>query len=176
MLGRTLQAHRLISVPSGKQAQSPAAIGWWLNSADSPPRAPFGQRKMLRTTSMTETACFRGSAIVALRCDSGDAPPGPGKNREAKAPRPGWPVQRLRRPLAAFPKTSALPFWPVTAAPFCRGQDRLPRLHAARESYRLARLAGKFGPEVSLHDLRIVSPRAEARRKQKLLRRIFAEP
>ena len=26
--------------------------------------------------------------MVALRRDSGDAPPGPGKNREAKAPRP----------------------------------------------------------------------------------------
>jgi hypothetical protein len=36
---------------------------------------------------MTETACFGGSAMVALRRD-GDAPPGPGKNREAKAPRP----------------------------------------------------------------------------------------
>src|SRR6516225_3633984 len=85
MLGRAL---RRTSEPSGKRAQSPAAIGWWLNSAHSPPRAPFGQRKMLRTTSMTETACFGGSAMVALRRDSGDAPPGPGKNREAKAPRP----------------------------------------------------------------------------------------
>ena len=37
---------------------------------------------------MTETACFGGSAMVALRRDSGDAPPGPSKNREAKAPRP----------------------------------------------------------------------------------------
>lgn len=37
---------------------------------------------------MTETGCFGGSAIAALRRDSGDAPPGPGKNRDAKAPRP----------------------------------------------------------------------------------------
>jgi hypothetical protein len=37
---------------------------------------------------MTETACFGDSAVIALRRDSGDAPPGPGKNREAEAPRP----------------------------------------------------------------------------------------
>ena len=34
---------------------------------------------------MTETACFRGSAIVALRCDSGDAPPGPGKKSRSQS-------------------------------------------------------------------------------------------
>jgi hypothetical protein len=37
---------------------------------------------------MIEMACFGGSPTVALRRDNGDAPPGPGRNRETKAPRP----------------------------------------------------------------------------------------
>jgi hypothetical protein len=43
---------------------------------------------MIRTTSMTETACFEGSAIVTLQRDSGDALSDSGKNPERKALRP----------------------------------------------------------------------------------------
>ena len=41
---------------------------------------------------------------------------------------------------------------PPRLLPVRRGSDRLPRLHAKR-SYRLARLAAKYGPEISLRDL-----------------------